>query len=385
VEDDGEFWMSFEDWISNFHTLQICHLTPDTFEVGSGKHEWHVCSYSGAWIKGLTAGGSGAPPYEASTWDNPQYLVDLKEPDDNRKKVCLIVSLMQKFTRLKKSATRLTDTELPIGFDIYKYIGKDPLDVTRMQHLAHSSLHLSQKMFQYEYFRERTCRFSLEPGIYCVVPATYAVNQEGEFLLRLATEKPVKMGEVEEEEIQSITEPTLKDAKERKFDRLFADCSGEDNVLDAKELQCLLNKGLKRDVDEEFSLATTRALIQAATGDKKSLLKKNECRKIWRRVKLYQESFVSFDADTSGKLNSTELEKAITAVGVKMGKKDIANIVKKFCSKTDQLTIDEFTLIAAKVTVTNDMFKTLQQGDGSTAEGHLTVTLTKRQLLDLML
>jgi len=36
-----------------------------------------------------------------------------------------------------------------------------------------------------------------------------------------------------------------------------------------------------------------------------------------------------------------------------MGKKGIANIVKKFCSKTDQLTMDDFTLIAAKVAFTN--------------------------------
>lgn len=386
IDDDGEFWISFDDWLSNFHTLQICHLTPDTIAIGPGKHDWFVAAYHCAWIRGVTAGGSGAPPHEASTWDNPQFLVELKEPDKGREKSCLIVSLMQKYTRYKKSSTKCADTELPIGFDIYKYCGHDPIDVKKTQHLDHSSLHIVQKMYRYEFFRERTGRFNLEPGVYCVVPATFQVNQEGEFLLRVATERPVNVGEVEDQ-IQILDEPPPKEMKERKFDQLFTECAGDDSVIDAKELRCLLNKGLKREVDEGYSLATTRALIQAVTGDKQSLLKKNDCRKIWRKVKLYQETFASFDKDTSGKLDCAELEKAMTAIGVKMGKKALANVVKKFCSKTDLLTMDEFTLVAAKVAFTNGVFRKVKpaDGDGSTNEGPATVTLTKQQLLDLML
>ena len=37
--------------------------------------------------------------------------------------------------------------------------------------------------------REITCRFHLSPGDYLVVPCTFEPNQEGDFILRVYTEK----------------------------------------------------------------------------------------------------------------------------------------------------------------------------------------------------
>ena len=50
IENDGEFWMSFEDWLRNFDNCQICNLTPDTINDISEK-DWEnsrllsVCSW----------------------------------------------------------------------------------------------------------------------------------------------------------------------------------------------------------------------------------------------------------------------------------------------------------------------------------------------------
>jgi hypothetical protein len=30
-EADGEFWMCFSDFLANWHTVQICHLSADSF------------------------------------------------------------------------------------------------------------------------------------------------------------------------------------------------------------------------------------------------------------------------------------------------------------------------------------------------------------------
>jgi len=39
--------------------------------------------------------------------------------------------------------------------------------------------------------REITGRHKLEPGAYCIVPSTFEPGEEGDFLLRVYTEKPV--------------------------------------------------------------------------------------------------------------------------------------------------------------------------------------------------
>jgi calpain len=45
----------------------------------------------------------------------------------------------------------------------------------------------------FTYHREASCRFKLSPGVYAIVPSTFEPNEEGEFFLRVFSEKKIKM------------------------------------------------------------------------------------------------------------------------------------------------------------------------------------------------
>jgi calpain len=64
VEKEGEFWMSYDDFLRNFNNIQFCNLTPDAFseEVKYNKLKqksaWKMVAFHGEWI-GKSAGGCG--------------------------------------------------------------------------------------------------------------------------------------------------------------------------------------------------------------------------------------------------------------------------------------------------------------------------------------
>ena len=88
-EDDGEFWMSIQDFQKFYDTLEICYLSPDSLLPGApqalpgsesaelsngvdkkitGKR-WNTSYYEGSWIPGATAGGCiNFIHKEPSTW-----------------------------------------------------------------------------------------------------------------------------------------------------------------------------------------------------------------------------------------------------------------------------------------------------------------------------
>ena len=57
------------------------------------------------------------------------------------------------------------------------------------QQFDSSQLELVVKMEDFEPKRERSERYELDPGTYCIMPLTYHPDTEAEFLLRIASEE----------------------------------------------------------------------------------------------------------------------------------------------------------------------------------------------------
>lgn len=54
--EDGEFWMSFSDFLRQFSRLEICNLSPDSLS-SEEVHKWNLVLFNGRWTRGSTAGG----------------------------------------------------------------------------------------------------------------------------------------------------------------------------------------------------------------------------------------------------------------------------------------------------------------------------------------
>uniref|UniRef100_A0A667WIA5 Calpain 8 n=1 Tax=Myripristis murdjan TaxID=586833 RepID=A0A667WIA5_9TELE len=182
--DDGEFWMSFSDFLRQFSRLEMCNLTPDTLssdEVG----RWSYSQFEGAWRVGSTAGG--CRNYPATFCSNPQFVIRLQdvddEPHDGEDGCTLLVGLMQKDGRRERRFGRDLNT---IGFAIYQYRGR------RNVHLGPDVLLRSAAVARSRTFinlREVCDRFKLPPGEYVIIPSTFEPHRKGSFVLRVFTEK----------------------------------------------------------------------------------------------------------------------------------------------------------------------------------------------------
>ena len=199
-ENEGEFWMTFDDFYANFDLIQFCHLTPDSLseEILKSYHNkniaWSMISYHGEWASGFTAGGSGNMN-DQRYWTNPQYLIRLVDVDldDNENLATLIVALMQKNTRENRAKKSGMLAEEFIQFRLFRVADEQVALDAKQKNLKLTQQHLERVGNSGDYVnkREVTKRFRVEPGYYVIIPSTYDPNVDGSFLLRIFTEKMI--------------------------------------------------------------------------------------------------------------------------------------------------------------------------------------------------
>uniref|UniRef100_A0A3Q3G423 Calpain catalytic domain-containing protein n=1 Tax=Labrus bergylta TaxID=56723 RepID=A0A3Q3G423_9LABR len=178
VADDGEFWMTQEDFCRFYSDLDICCLCPDFLDGTSSCH-WKTSFYDGRWVAGTTAGG--CMNNLESFWTNPQYRVTVEklfgECSAKQGENSMLVSLMQKPDKRNRRLVQ----NLHIGFSIFKhetYKGKFPASFfSRNKAVAQTKSYMNA--------REVMEMMSLEPGEYLIVPSTFTPNETASFILTI--------------------------------------------------------------------------------------------------------------------------------------------------------------------------------------------------------
>ncbi|XP_045561544.1 calpain-3 isoform X1 [Salmo salar] len=391
--EDGEFWMSFEDFKKNYTKIEICNLTPDALEDDK-IHKWTVSVNEGRWVRGCSAGG--CRNYPDTFWTNPQYRLRLLEedddPEDNEVACSFVIALMQKNRRKER---KMGANLFTIGFAIYEVPKEMHGNKQHMQKdffLFNSS---KARCKSYINLREVTQRFRLSPGEYVIIPSTYEPHQEGEFILRVFSEKrntseeienrieadhpvpaPANAGEESEEDQQfrSIFQQIAGDVSTGSTGRPVRPVSawGSEMEITANELKNVLNSIVSKHKDlntEGFSLESCRSMISlmdVSSMDGTGRLNLQEFRHLWNKIKQWQGIFQQYNSDQAGSINSYEMRNAVNDAGFRLNNQLYDIITMRYANEGMNIDFDSFISCLVRLEAMFRAFQAFDQdGDGT--------------------
>ncbi|KFQ59450.1 Calpain-14, partial [Pelecanus crispus] len=348
-KEDGEFWMSLQDFKIHFVDLMICKLTPDLMSQEHGK-KWMYSLKSGRWVKGSTAGGS-LGFCNGSFWMNPQYWLNVLPVEDSKKSLgsCnVVISLMQKHS----SKHRNQAPHLFIGFSLYKY-----QESNRKLPPAFFTQHEPVNMHQvFRDEREVTHDFRLEPGVYVIVPSTLEPQQESEFILRVFSRKHV-LWDVS----SKIPFPTgMRFTFQKRWLHLFS----SNPEINAVQLQRILNNISWRNFQSfrlSFSLDACQGILALLDLNASGTLSIQEFRVLWKRLLFYLEVFQKRDTSRSGKLDLVELHAAVRETGISLSN-DVCDLMAIRYGDPDlKISFESFMYFMLRVEIMGEAFCNLTQ------------------------
>nr|XP_023415371.1 calpain-1 catalytic subunit isoform X2 [Loxodonta africana] len=362
--EDGEFWMSFRDFLREFTRLEICNLTPDALQSRSIR-KWNTMLYEGTWRRGSTAGG--CRNYPATFWVNPQFKIRLEEVDDaeddygGRESGCsFVLALMQKHRRRERRFGRDMET---IGFAVYEVppqlVGQSAVHLKRDFFLANASRARSEQFIN---LREVSSRFRLPPGEYVVVPSTFEPNKEGDFVLRFFSEKRAGTQELDDQVQANLPDEQVLSEEEidESFKALFRQLAGEDLEISVRELQTILNRIISKHKDlrtKGFSLESCRSMVNLMDRDGNGKLGLVEFNILWNRIRNYLAVFRKFDVDKSGSMSAYEMRMAIESAGFKLNKKLYELIITRYSEPDLAVDFDNFVCCLVRLETMFRFFK----------------------------
>ncbi|XP_065580677.1 calpain-5-like isoform X2 [Artemia franciscana] len=170
-EDDGEFWMTFDDFTDNFTEVSVCYLLNTS--IMSLNKTWQEQRFFGAWTKGVHNSAydrsGGCANYPDSFLRNPQYYFD--SPGES---VEIVVQLMQRDIRDKRHKGVENAT-----------IGIHALRVELNRRYRLHTLLETAAVSDYIKTRAVLLRMTLPYGRYVMLPTTFKPGVETDYLLRI--------------------------------------------------------------------------------------------------------------------------------------------------------------------------------------------------------
>ncbi|NP_001013519.1 calpain 2, (m/II) large subunit a [Danio rerio] len=358
--EDGEFWMSFSDFVRQYSRLEICTLTPDTLTSDSLKH-WSVCKFDGTWRKGSTAGGCRNHPY--TFWMNPQFKIKLEEedddPDDNEVGCSVVIGLIQKNRRKMRKAGEDMHT---IGYAIYEvpsqFHGQKEVHLDKNYFLTHAQKARSETFIN---LREVSTRFKLPPGEYLIVPSTFDPHKNGDFCVRVFSEKQSEMQQCDDPIEANVDDEMVSEEEvDSGFRGLFTKLAGDDMEISASELRTIFNKIVAKRTDiktDGFSLDTCRVMVNLMDESGNGKLGLTEFATLWKKIQKYLGIYKKNDMDGSGCMSTPEMRMALKEAGFSLNDCIHQSLAARYGDADMTIDFDNFVSCVMRLEMMFKVFK----------------------------
>ncbi|XP_046673592.1 calpain-1 catalytic subunit-like isoform X2 [Homalodisca vitripennis] len=355
VRNDGEFWMSFEDFARHFTHLDLVHIGPDDWMTEPALHSkqpWRAVLARRRWRTGYNAGGG--PNFTDTTAMNPQFHIQIPRTSSN--KCHVVVSVTQYYET--QPETKKKKPLYAIGFAVYEIphsmprltpqfvIDQKPLDVTN-----HSIA------------REVVTFFTLPPGDYIVVPQTNVPNCDGKFLLRILTDEQSNIWEVNEDNMvfRNISAEFLEDAVvlpdgKNLIGKLLIKYPPE---VDVSQLQKILKAHWKAYLLEKPSLELCKSLIMLRDYNISGRINVLDIPVLMHMLQFWRIAFEKFDRGShSSKTSSYNLRALLWEAGSTVSNKVLECLVLRF-AKNCTVSAECFVMAMVRLHLAHERYHNL--------------------------
>lgn len=294
---------------------------------------------------------------------NPQFKIKLNEedddPDDNEVGCSVVIGLIQKNRRKMRKAGEDMHT---IGYAIYEvppqFHGQKDVHLDKNYFLSHAQKARSETFIN---LREVSTRFKLPPGEYLIVPSTFEPNKNGDFCVRVFSEKQSEVQQCDDPVEADLEDETVsEDEVDSGFRGLFTKLAGEDMEISAFEMRTILNKIVSKRTDiktDGFSLDTCRIMVNLMDESGNGKLGLAEFATLWKKIQKYLIIYKKNDMDGSGCMSTPEMRMALKETGFSLNDSIHQLLAARFGEADLTIDFDNFVACVMRLEMMFKVFK----------------------------
>ncbi|CAH0563874.1 unnamed protein product [Brassicogethes aeneus] len=356
VTNEGEFWMSFDDFARHFTQLDLVHIGPDDWMMEGALHSkqpWRAVLARRRWRAGYNAGGG--PTYTETTAMNPQFHVQIPRSSSNK---CHVVVSITQYYETSIQDVKKKKPLYAIGFAVYEI----PHSMQRLTpHFVTEQKPLD--VTNHSVAREVVTFFTLPPGDYIVVPQTNIPNLDGKFLLRIFTDEQSNIWEVNEDNViirnissefvDENSSPILTDNKSV-LSKMLLKYPPE---VDASQLQKILKSQWKAYLTEKPTLELCKSLIMLRDYNISGRITLIDIPVLMHMLQFWRMAFQKF-SHNNGKTSSYNLRALLWEAGCTVSNKVLECLVLRF-AKNRILTTENYIMALVRLHLSHERYHNL--------------------------